>query len=251
MLSSSDEDRACGYGVPATEYVALYAAQDHPQPLPFSQFWVGCYTGERPPGSIRVVPLVIELDDLPEPDVPAAYLLTLVVGKLLVQGVRFTTPSLGLDLATTPELPQIWPTQTMVVWPPDPCIDDEPFEKMLQGEALRTLHPGVRLVPFKSAAELEPGSIEGSMLKQPVPCGQHHIYFPAILAQEAMLRGKRYAFVAKCDCDVAYLVVLERDGAHFRNDGTIEHMAEVTDLLEGHEYELDDENGYFFYKELI
>lgn len=241
MLSSSEEDRTRGYGVPAEEYTSLYSIRDNREPLPGCQFWIGHYVGERAPGTIRVVPLVIELDDVPAPGVPTAYLVTVVIGKLLVQGVRFTTPSLYVDLATTPELPQIWPTQPTVAWPTDPDIADPSFETMLQGKALRPLHPGIRLIPFKPATELESSDIEGSMIKQPVPCGQHHIYFPAVLAQEAMLDEKQYAFVTKCECDIAYLVVLEADGAHFRNDGTIEYMAEVVESLEGEEYELAHE----------
>jgi hypothetical protein len=250
MLSSSDEDRARGYGVPAAEYAPLYSARDHPEPLPYSKFWIGYYEGERPPGTIHVVPLVVELEGITESDMPAAYLVTVVIGKLLVQGVRFTTPSLYVELATTPELPQIWPTQPIAIWPPDPHIDDPSLKTMLQGKALRSLHPGIRLAPFKPATDLEPSEIKGSMLKQPVPCGQHYICFPAVLAQEAMLDGKRYVFVTKCDCEIAYLVVLKADGAHFRNDGTIEHMAEIIERLEGDEYALEDDNGHFFYKKL-
>jgi len=53
-----------------------------------------------------------------------------------------------------------------------------------------------------------------------------------------------------CECDIAYLVVLEADGAHFRNDGTMEQMIEVIDRIEGEMYEMEDENGYFCFKEL-
>ncbi len=62
--------------------------------------------------------------------------------------------------------------------------------------------------------------------------------------------GKRYAFVTMCECEIAYLVLLEKDSAHFRNDGTLEAMAELIDWLEGPEYELRDGNGIFVYKEL-
>jgi hypothetical protein len=89
------------------------------------------------------------------------------------------------------------------------------------------------------------------MLRQPVPCGEHYIYFPGVLAMEAMRHGKRYAFVTTCECPTAYLVVFEKGGAHFRNDGTLEAMAEAIDGLEGPEYELRDENGIFVYKELV
>jgi hypothetical protein len=121
---------------------------------------------------------------------------------------------------------------------------------MLAGKALRVLDPGIRLVPFKPAADLEPSTVDGSMLRQPVPCGKHFIYFPWLLAQEAMRHGRRYAFVASCECGIASLVVLDPECAHFRNDGTQQEMAEAIDRLEGPEYEHQDENGIFIYKEL-
>jgi hypothetical protein len=124
------------------------------------------------------------------------------------------------------------------------------FERMLAGKALRVLHPGIRVEPFKLATDLPPSSADGSMLRQPVPCGKHDIYFPGVLALEAMHDGKRYAFVTACERQIAYVVVLEKDGAHFRSDGTLEGMAEAIERLEGSEYELRDENGIFVYKEL-
>jgi len=228
----------------------LYAKRDRPQPLTYSRFWSGYYAGQRPPGTIRVAPLVIELQAISELDMPTAYLATVAIGKLLVQGVRFTTPSLYIDLTTKPELPLIWPSRRTVVWPSATRVDDEEFEPMLHGKALRVLHSGIRLVPFKPATDLGPSAPEGSMLSQPVPCGKHYVYFPGILALKAVHHGKRCAFVTKCGCDIAYLVVLEADGAHFRNDDTTEQMAVAIEGLEGEEYEIRDENGYFYYKEL-
>jgi hypothetical protein len=250
MLSSSDDQRAQGYGVPAAEYHALYAGREHPEPLPHSQDWIGTYVGGRPPGAVRIVPLGIELDGLPEPDYPTAYSLTVMVGPLLVHGVRFTTPSLYVDLATVPDLPRIWPTSGPVSWPTAVETDNAAFEEMAAGKALQVLHLGIRLEPFKSATDLPPSTAEGGMLRQSVPCGKHHIYFPGVLALEAMHDRKRYAFVTMCGCEIVYLVLLEKDGAHFRNDGTLEAMAELIDRLEGPEYELRDENGIFVYKEL-
>lgn len=250
LLSSSDEERASGYGVPAPEYAALYASRDHPEPLPNCQFWTGYYAGERPPGTIRVVPLVVELDDIAEPTVPPAYLMTVVIGALMVQGVRFIDPSMYVEAATEPELPCIWPTEGSVTWPPDSRLDDAAFEPMLEGKALHVQHPGIRLVPFKPATDLPPSDIEGSMFRQPVPCGKHFIYYPGVLALEAIHQGRRYAFITRCECDIAYLVVLEADGAHFRNDGTMEQMIAVIDRIEGEMYEMEDENGYFCFTEL-
>ena len=131
------------------------------------------------------------------------------------------------------------------------CWDSRAYHLRLDAlKALGVLHPGIRLEPFKPAIDLPPSTADGSMVHQPVPCGKHSVFFPGVLAMEAMGLGKRYAFVTMCECSIAYLVVLERDGAHFRNDGTLEAMAEAIDRLEGPEYEYRDENGIFTYKEL-
>jgi hypothetical protein len=50
LLSSPEEDRTVGYGVPLEEYRALYATREHPEPLPYSRYWIGRYVGERAPG---------------------------------------------------------------------------------------------------------------------------------------------------------------------------------------------------------
>jgi hypothetical protein len=52
LLVSSDEARMSGYGVPPGEDAALYAQRDRMEPLPFSQDWIGSYTG-----GLRVVDL--------------------------------------------------------------------------------------------------------------------------------------------------------------------------------------------------
>lgn len=198
-----------------------------------------------------MVPLVIELEDVTESPLPSGYLVTVVIGALMVQGVRFTAEELYVDLTTELELPRIWPTQGTLTWLTDRRMDDETFEPMLQGKALRVLDPGIRLVPFKPATDLPPSDIEGTMFRQPVPCGKHFIYYPGILALEAIHQGKRYAFLTRCECDIAYLVLLEADGTHFRNDGPMEQMIEVIDRIEGEMYEMNDENGYFCFKELV
>ena len=94
LLMSSDEARAGGYGVPPTEYAALYAQRDRLEPLPFSQYWIGSFTGDRRTLSIWITPFVTEVvgTDSP-PDIPSGYAMTLVLGALLVQGVRFTAPA--------------------------------------------------------------------------------------------------------------------------------------------------------------
>jgi len=93
LLVSSEEARSSGYGVPPTEYTALYAQRDRVEPLPFSQYWIGSYTGDSRAASIWVTPVVVEaIGASKQPDIPSGYVMTLTVGRLLVQGVRFAGP---------------------------------------------------------------------------------------------------------------------------------------------------------------
>jgi len=61
LLVSSDQARLSGYGVPLGEYAALYAQRDRVEPLPFSQYWIGSYTGNSRTSSIWITPFVIEV----------------------------------------------------------------------------------------------------------------------------------------------------------------------------------------------
>ena len=250
MLSSSDAERAQGHGVPREEYEALFASKEAPEPLPYSRYWCGQYVGARPAGGVRLVPVVVEIDGLPTPDWPAAYVLTLRLGRLLIQGIRFTSPSLWVDAETEPGFPTIWPSEETITWPPAGQADDETFEHMAQATSLRATDSGIRLSRFSPATDLEPSTLVGSMLRQPVPCGQHHIYFPAVLAFEAAHEDVRYVFISECECNVAYLMIAERDGVHFRHSGTLSDMTEAFDLIEGDVYQLEDNNGIFIYKVL-
>jgi hypothetical protein len=100
QLLSSEEARRGGQGLPSSEYVALYEQRELMEPLPFSQYWIGSYAGDRG-ASIWVTPFVVEVTDAGSPpDIPTGYAMTLVLGSLLVQGVRFTEPALQIELAT-------------------------------------------------------------------------------------------------------------------------------------------------------
>jgi hypothetical protein len=75
MYVSTAEDRAAGYELPAGEYRELYEVRDAMEPLPRTQFWVGRFDGAMA-WSVRVTPLVIAVDGLPEPQSPQGYLMT-------------------------------------------------------------------------------------------------------------------------------------------------------------------------------
>ena len=63
------------------------------EPLPFSQYWIGSYTGGRRGDSIWVTPFVIEVIGASSPaDIPSGYAMTLALGKRHVLLVHFMEP---------------------------------------------------------------------------------------------------------------------------------------------------------------
>ena len=112
MLLSSKEQRENGYGLSPSEYRELYARRELLQPLGFSQFWVGRFEGVRGFSAVRVTPLTVRIPGFPEPPLPQGYAMTVVLGALLLHGVRFTTPGLQADTATDLGMPQLWPSET-------------------------------------------------------------------------------------------------------------------------------------------
>jgi hypothetical protein len=78
------------------------------RPLDASQFWIGRWSGAGAAYE-QVTPLVVRADELGEQKFPHAYLMTVIVGQLVVQGVRFTTSAVEIMLATRRDLARLWP----------------------------------------------------------------------------------------------------------------------------------------------
>jgi hypothetical protein len=248
MLVSSEEERDAGYGLPPTEYRELYALRDEARPLPVSRFWIGRYDGVRG-WSIRVVPLTVRVDGLPEPDRPQAYAMTIVLGELLLQGLRFTTSSLQVDACTRLELPQFWPLAGPVTWPSGATLDDDAFLAFAGGKDFCSTEKHIELQPWRPASELAPSRAAAGSVELPTICGKHVVYYPATLAAEAM-RGRFYAFATACECSIAYLVRTEPDGAHCKATDTAAAISELYEALPGEECEIEDEHGLFTCKRL-
>lgn len=87
------------------------------------------------------------------------------------------------------------------------------------------------------------------MIELPTICGQHVVYYPWVLVEEAY-RSAFYAFVTACECATAYLVHTEPDGAHCKAAGTIEAILERYESLAGDEYVFTDRYGDFTCKRL-
>ncbi len=251
MLISSDDARLAGYGVPPTEYTALYEQRDRMEPLPFSQYWIGTYTGDRRGASVWVTPFVIEAKGPGSPpDIPSGYAITLVVGKLVVQGVRFTTPALQVDLVTEWGFLDIWPPQDTFPWPARGFADDDTVDRMNQTKTFVVQEKGVQLSPFKPATELPPSKLEGGdLIRLPLYCGKHEAFYPAALAGETLRTGRQHVFHTSCECPVGYIIRTESDGAHMKKWGDPAAIVEAYEAWPGEEYAIEDANGVFFFKE--
>lgn len=250
MLVNAKQQREGRRGLPEEEYRLLFEHRQAQTPLPDSQFWIGRYGGDIRLGSIWVTPMIVAIDGIRPPERPQAYLMTIVVGRLLLQGIRFTASGLAMDVVPGELMCGIWPTTTGIGWPPNGGTDDEAFVSIItKGRHLRTTLPSVRLEDWKPATELPRSRAIGSMVELPTACGKHSVYYPRELVRQAML-GTFYWFVTSCECGMSYLLRTQRDGAHCTNDGSAEEMALAYDALPGQEFLISDEGGEFVCKEL-
>ncbi len=249
MLVSSQEQREAGYGLPTAEYRGLWTMRDDAVPLPASQFWIGRYAGENRLASTWVTPLTVTAEGLPEADRPQGYAMTVVLGQLVLHGVRFTTPSLQVEVTTRQELPQLWPTTGPVAWPGGETVDDAAFLGFAGAKDLRSTERYIQVRPWTPATELPQSRAFGGMVELPTACGKHVVYYPARLVDEAM-GGRFYAFWRACQCPAAYLIHTEPDGAHCKTIGTTEVISELYESLPGAEHIIENEQGTFPYKRL-
>lgn len=251
LLMSSDEARAGGYGVPPTEYAALYAQRNRMEPLPFSQYWIGSFTGDRRTSSIWITPFVIEVvgTDSP-PDIPSGYVMTLVLGALLVQGVRFTAPALQVELTTEWGFLEIWPPQDTFPWPASGFADDETLDRMNHAKTFVVQAECVRLSRFKPATELPRSTVEdGDLIRLPLYCGKHEAFYPAALAGKTLHTGRHYVFLTGCECPLGYIIRTEADGAHMKRYGEPAAIEQAYEAWPGEESAIEDDYGVFFFKE--
>jgi hypothetical protein len=218
MLASPAEERAKGYGLPISEYAALYASRTDIRPLPASQFWMGRYSGGRL-ASVRVTPVVAVADGAPEPAEPHGYVMTLILGQLVIHGIRFTDPRTRAELRSRRSMPQLWPAESTVEVPASVHIDDAALLPFSRGADLANAEGDVSLRAWKPAVELPASEAAGDAVRLPTICGKHYALYPIALVLEAM-QGRFYAFVVTCGCPMAYLIHTEPDGAHCKASGT-------------------------------
>ena len=87
------------------------------------------------------------------------------------------------------------------------------------------------------------------MVELPTACGKHVVYYPGVLAEQAM-QGQCHAFLTACECGTAYLIVMEVDGAHCKAAGEAAAIEARYDALAGEELVVADAEGVFAYKQV-
>jgi hypothetical protein len=199
---------------------------------------------------VLVTPVVVAVDGLPEPAQPQAYVITIIIGQVVLQGVRFTSPVMYLDVSTERELPQLWPVRGRVGWPGGTIVDDAAFVCFSRGGDLRVSEPHISLRPWGPATDLAPSTVVGSMVELPLICGEHVAFYPGVLMHEATIWGRFYAFISACDCGRAYLIETEADGAHCKAAGDPAAIAARYETLPGREFLVEDDGGMFVCKRL-
>jgi hypothetical protein len=199
-------------------------------------------------GAVWVTPVAVNIEGLPEPELPHGYVMTIAVGAILLHGIRFTDLPFHVDLATERPLGEIWPAIDDVEWPQGVDVSDEDFLDLAHGRELVLAEKELSLRPMSSLMDSPQSEISGSMVEMPTPCGrQHVVYYPAVLA-EAGMRGTFHWFWTECECGVAYLVHTESTGAHVKSAGDRERIVAEYESLPGRDRMFQDGNGAFTYK---
>jgi hypothetical protein len=197
---------------------------------------------------VWVVPQVVHVEgESDEPEQPQGYAMTIVLGKLLLHGLRLTTSQLQLPMSTVRGLPRLWPPSGVVSWPAGTAVDDAGFLNFSGGREFEVGLPHVVLQPWPYATDLAASREVDTMVELPMICGKHVGYYPGALVDEA-LRGRFYAFMTSCDCERAYLIETALDGAHCKAAGSGSKIGELYAAMPGDEYVMADENGRFFCK---
>jgi hypothetical protein len=248
MLLSSKDQRENGYGLAPSEYKEFYERRGLVQPLENSRLWVGRFEGVDGFSAVRVTPLTVRIPGLPEPPLPQGYTMTVVLGALLLHGVRFTTPGVQVEEATEPTMPQLWPLNAPVTWPPGRTYTEKTLIALADGGALRAKGGELGLEPWSPAAHLPQSTLRNGVVRVPALCRNHEIEYPAALLGEA-LHGRYYAFIASCECS-AYLLHTDSDRIRFRAAGGLAGIQVRYADIAGGEFVIGDRLGEFVCKRL-
>lgn len=249
MLVSSEEQRENGYGLPLSEYRDLYEVRELQRPPTKTRFWIGRYQSDTMRVGACVTPMVVKIAGLAEPERPQAYIMTIVLGEVLLFGIRFTAPAIEFDVLPEERLRMIWPaSKDLLQIPVAAPFKYKELLDLQKGRGLKTNLPGISIAPWRSATALPDSVLDGQRVRLPTPCGKHIVYYPAILWQAAQ-RGLVSSFITACECGRNYFVRTEVDGAHFKAEGQLDEIIAMYDAAGGIERKHKGKDGVFVFKQ--
>ena len=248
MLVSSKEERERGHGLSPHEYRAFYGAGKRGRPLPASTTWLGRYPGDRHLSGARVVPVALEISGLPASPEPHGYLYTVVVGSLIVHGLRFTSESLAVPVEGSDRLTKLSPSEFAATRFPVEAVTDEDFLALENGSEIRSADLELQIVPWRPAVDLAQSRDTGRTVELPAICGKHVVHYPKSLVRRAAV-GRFYYFMTACECGTTYLVRTQTDGAHFKAADSFDAIALMYEDLPGEEFAVSDAGGTFVCKD--
>ena len=76
--------------------------------------------------------------------------MTIVLGQLLLQGVRMTAPGLEVTASTRQGMPRIWPGIGTADWPGGDPVDDSRYQAFALGRDLVIQEDHTRLAPVEA-----------------------------------------------------------------------------------------------------
>jgi len=248
MLMNAAEDRQGRPSIPEGEYEGLYQARDVQRPLSATHFWVGRYDGLLRPASIWVTPMVVHIDGLAEAELPHAYLMTVLVGKLILQGLRFHVNHCFIEVVPGSDFQPIWPTAGDISWPRGGGADDEAFvSQVVKGRHCRTPLPAVSVRYWAAATDLPSSEIEGNVVRLPAICRRCVLAFPRVL-MDLGRQGTFSWFVATCGCNISYVLRTELEKTSCKASGSYAEMVAAYDAQPGLPRQIEFEGRTFDFK---
>lgn len=252
MLVSNPAQRSAGYGLPHAEYVSLYENRDRRQPSGAARFWIGRFDNSDGYSGVRVVPLMFnspERIELTKLGRPVCYLTTIVLGDVILQGLKFTEPGMDVVVSNAPGMSLLWPSQISFALDGGRSFSKPTYLSLANGEALDTNVLGLALSPWKKATELPPSTLIDGRVRVPSACGEHFLSYPVELLRRAGA-GRYFAFVATCDCPISYLLEMGPHSIKYKAAGSETEIKRMYDDISGSEDSVADWVGELACREI-
>lgn len=102
----------------------------------------------------------------------------------------------------------------------------------------------------KFPTKLPQSKMKAGMIEMTLPCpNRHTIFYPGILAAEALKEKKYYVFLTYCDCQLGHILATQDNGTHARMAGDPVTIEKWYEKIPWKERKIFDSKGVFYCKE--